>query len=293
MKKAIHHWGLPREYDFDAKMRLVRELGYDGVELGIARRGELSPDMDRFELASVKAKADKMGVIIHSLTCTLNWEASATSDIPQIREKARSTLVRQIDIASQLKADCILALPGFVALDFTISSLCDQKSESAYNPSQERIRYDVAYKRAVDFFREIVPYAEDAGITVCVENIWNHFLLSPIEMRDFIDDIGSDYVQSYFDVANVMPYGYPEQWIAILDKRIKRVHLKDYLLESNSVSGFTQLLEGDVDFEAVANALHDIGYDAWVTAEVNAPENDRGETAKKAMTAINKIFGGV
>lgn len=293
MKKAIHHWGLPREYEFDAKMRLIRELGYDGVELGIARRGEISPDMDSFELAQIKAKADREGVVIHSLTCTLNWEASATSDLPQIREKARNTLVRQIDIASQLKADCVLALPGFVALDFTISSLCAQKSESNYDPSQERIRYDVAYSRAVDFFREIVPCAEKAGVTVCVENIWNHFLLSPIEMRSFIDDIGSDYVQSYFDVANVMPGGYPEQWIAILNKRIKRVHLKDYLLGSNSVSGFTQLLEGDVDFEAVVKALRDIGYDAWVTAEVNAPENDCGETAKKAMTAINKIFGGV
>ena len=116
---------------------------------------------------------------------------------------------------------------------------------------------------------------------------WNKFLLSPLEMRDFIDSFNSDFVGSYFDVGNVLLTGYPEQWIRILGKRTKRVHIKDFKKSTGTVEGFVDLLEGDVDFDGVKKALADIGYDGYVTAEMLPYESGRPE---KTAAAMKKIF---
>ena len=101
-----------------------------------------------------------------------------------------------------------------------------------------------------------------------IENVWNKFLLSPLEMRDFIDKIGSDYVGSYFDVGNVVYSGYPEQWIHILGKRIRKVHFKDYRCNPGGLNCFVDLLSGDVNWRAVRQAFADIGYDGWAAGEM-------------------------
>ena len=101
--------------------------------------------------------------------------------------------------------------------------------------------------------------------------IWNKFLLSPLEMRDFIDKFSSAYAGAYFDVGNVVYSGYPEHWIKILGKRIKKVHLKDYRRVAGGLHGFVDLLSGDVDYPAVIKALKEINYDGWLTAEMLPP----------------------
>ena len=116
---------------------------------------------------------------------------------------------------------------------------------------------------------------------------WNKFLLSPLEMRDFIDSFNSDFVGSYFDVGNVLLTGYPEQWIRILGKRMKRVHIKDFKKSTGTVEGFVDLLEGDVDFDGVKKALADISYDGYVTAEMLPYQPGRPE---KTAAAMKKIF---
>lgn len=95
----------------------------------------------------------------------------------------------------------------------------------------------------------------------------------PLEMRDFLDKVGSEYVGSYFDVGNVLPFGYPEQWIRILGKRIRKVHFKDFRRSVGTPDGFVELLTGDVDYPAVTEAFREIGYDGWVTAEIIPPRN--------------------
>ncbi|GAG27908.1 unnamed protein product, partial [marine sediment metagenome] len=148
--------------------------------------------------------------------------------------------------------------------------------------------YDVCYERATEAVKQILPAAEEAGVVIGIENVWNKFLLSPLEMRDFIDNFGSKMVVAYFDVGNILLTGYPDQWIRILGERIKRVHVKDFKTSVGTVEGFVDLLEGDVDFEAVKQALGEIGYDGYVTAELLPFEPGRPEKTAQAMKKIFK-----
>ena len=118
---------------------------------------------------------------------------------------------------------------------------------------------------------ELSSEAEALKINIGIENVWNKFLLSPLEMRNFIDQIGSEYVGAYFDVGNVLHAGYPEHWISILGKRIKKVHFKDYRRQAGGLHGFVDLLAGDVDYPKVLQALAEIGYDDFVIAEMIPP----------------------
>jgi hexulose-6-phosphate isomerase len=133
-----------------------------------------------------------------------------------------------------------------------------------------------------------VPTAEKIGVTIAVENVWNKFLLSPLEMRGFIDSFKSKRVGAYFDVGNVLLTGYPEQWIKILGKRIKRIHIKDFKKSVGTVDGFVDLLKGDVDFTAVKKALAAIGYKGYVTAEMIPYSPGRPERTARAMKKIFK-----
>ena len=155
-------------------------------------------------------------------------------------------------------------------------------------PEAEVIPYDVCHDRASEALRQILPAAEQAGVALCIENVWNKFLLSPLEMRDFMDSFNSEMVGAYFDVGNVLLTGYPEHWIRILGRRIKRVHIKDFKRSVGTVEGFVDLLEGDVDFQAVQQALSDIGYDGYVTAEMLPFEPGRPERTAQAMKEIFK-----
>jgi len=154
-----------------------------------------------------------------------------------------------------LGVDTILVVPG------AISGL-------GPTPEDEIVEYDVAYDRALQLMKELAPYAEEKKVCIGIENVWNKFLLSPLEMRDFIDKVGSDYVGSYFDVGNVIYSGYPEHWIKILGKRIRKVHFKDFRRDVGTLAGFVDLLAGDVNYPAVVKALKNVGYDSFVIAEM-------------------------
>jgi len=137
-----------------------------------------------------------------------------------------------------------------------------------FNPASEVIPYDILFARAKEGTQRLLRTAEQCKVALCVENVWNKFLLSPIEMRDFIDGFDSEFVAAYLDVGNVLAFGYPQHWIRILGKRIKRVHFKDYKVSAGGANGFCDLLEGDVNWPEVIKALKAVGYDGFCTAEM-------------------------
>ena len=139
---------------------------------------------------------------------------------------------------------------------------------------------------------KVKQYAEEYKVNIGLENVWNKFLLSPMEMRDFIDKIGSDYVGSYLDIGNTLANGYPEHWIRTLGNRIKKVHFKDYRIEAGGLHGFVDLLAGDVNYPAVVNELEQIGYDGWVTAEMIPNYKYHTETIiYNTSNAMDRILG--
>ncbi len=169
-----------------------------------------------------------------------------------ITNGARADLCEAIEEARLYGADTVLLVPGRVSKD---------------------ISYDENYRKAQAQVRAGIPYAERQRVKILVENVWNNFLLSPMEMARFIDEFQSPWVGSYFDVGNVLRYGWPEQWIRILGPRIGKIHVKDYSVKKMENEGLWQgfdvrLGEGDCDWPAVRKALAEIDYRGWATAEL-------------------------
>ncbi|PWU10635.1 MAG: xylulose 5-phosphate 3-epimerase [Verrucomicrobia bacterium] len=277
MKVGISYWmfegGLEGKVPVLEALEQAKGLGYDSIELSIARSGVLTDAVTEAECREIAAAAQKIGIEISSLASIESWSLSPTASDPKVRKAIVEFTRKALQVTMWLGADVYLFIPGGVDVFFL--------------PDAEVIPYDVCYQRVRDAVRKILPTAEKVGVTLALENVWNKFLLSPLEARDFIDSFGSKHVGAYFDVGNVMLTGYPEQWIRILGKRIKRVHIKDFKRSVGTVEGFVDLVDGDVDFAAVKAALSRIGYRKYVTAEILPYAAGRLE---KTAAAMRKIF---
>lgn len=254
MKKGICAVAFPGSMTLEEIFSTAKKCGYDGVELSMNGSGELTPDTTDSELERIRQLAKEAGISLYSVTSGLCWAYSLTSDDEEERNKSKENFRRQIYIASKLGCDTVLVVPGHVGVDFA--------------PHLGVIDYQTAYDRALEGIRELEPYARELGIIIGIENVWNKFLISPVEMRGFIDAIGSEYVKAYFDVGNVAVNGYPEHWIRMLGSRVAKVHFKDFKHSVGNINGFCDLLAGDVDYKAVMDSLRQIGYDGWVTVEM-------------------------
>lgn len=269
MKKSINYWSFAEKLTDGSKMSLkdcmeqAKEAGFEAIELTVAEEGELSLNSTRRDVEKIVETAEEVGIELSSLATGLFWDYSLSSSNDKVKDKAKGIVKKMLELASYLGIDTILVVPGAVDVFF--------------KPEAEVVPYDVAYKRSLESLRECLDTAEKCKVNVGIENVWNKFLLSPLEMRDFIDKLGSDYLGAYFDVGNILLTGYPEHWIRILGKRIKRVHIKDFKRVVGNVNGFCDLLEGDVNWAEVMKALREIGYNDYITAEILPPYSQHPE----------------
>lgn len=257
MKKGISIWSFPSDMAIPDCIKLAKQAGFEGIELALNENGPMSLESDADEIRSYREYAGKESIQISSLATGLYWTYSLTSANEETRLKAGFIVKKQLDAAELLGVDTILVVPGAVGVDFI--------------PGFEVVDYDDAYERALESIVKLARYAEEKKINIGLENVWNKFLLSPLEMRNFIDSVNSDFVGAYLDIGNIVYTGYPEQWVKILGKRIKKVHFKDYRRDVGSVSGFVDLLSGDVNYPEVMENLKKAGYDSFVTAEMIPP----------------------
>jgi len=257
LKKGINIGSFAGGMSSNECIMLAKRTGFDGIELGLNETGELSLESTEKELVKIRSFAEDQGIELPSLTTGLYWSYSLTSNDKEVRNKAMDVVKKQLETASILGADTILVVPGAVGVDFI--------------PDSEVVEYDVAYEYSLEALSKLKNDVESIGINIGLENVWNKFLLSPLEMREFIDKIGSKYIGIYLDVGNVVYSGYPEHWVKIMGERIKKVHLKDYRREVGSIAGFVDLLAGDVDYPKVVNELNKVGYCGYLTAEMIPP----------------------
>ena len=280
MKKSISIWSFYGDWDLKQKFRIAKDAGFEGFELDVSNEGVITLDTTEEELDEIAQLADEAGICLSGIATGMYWEFNPASFRKQTRENARRVLEKQIRVASYLGIDTILVVPGAVGADFI--------------PGGEEVPYEMALERAIQFIKPAVPLAEELGVNIGIENVWNKFLLSPLEMKFFIDQFNTPHVGSYFDVGNVLINGYPEHWISILGERIKRVHFKDFRRAVGTVDGFCDLLSGDVNWPAVISCLKAVGYDGWIAAEMippvpfykHAPETLIDNTSR----AMDKIF---
>ncbi len=216
---------------------LAAKAGLDGLQIpSFASQAEAE--------AAGQAAADN-GLQVSSVMGGTHWKLPLSSTDEAVRLAGVEGIRHALRVAKWAGTDCVLVVPGVV---------------------NEDTPYQAAYDLAGKSIRELVPLAEELGVIMALENVWNKFLLSPLETRDFIDGFGSPMVQAYFDVGNILLYGYPHHWVEVLGKRIARVHIKDFNTKSRE---FVAVLSGDVDFPRVMNSLRGVGYDGWLTSELS------------------------
>jgi len=235
-KKAIILGMLPSNMPLKDRLKLAKDVGFDGIEI---------PPMDEKQADEIRAIADDVGIELHSIIYG-GWHAPLSSADEKIVEAGLKGIERALHTAKRVGADAVLLVPGIV---------------------DARTRYIECYERTQRNIKRILPLAEELGITIAVENVWNNFLLSPIEFARYVDEFNSERLRAYFDVGNVVKFGFPEDWIRTLGKRIVKVHLKDFKRDTNK---FVMLLEGDVNWEAVRQALIEVGYRGYLTAELSS-----------------------
>jgi len=277
MKISASYWifkgGLEGELPISNAMEQARRLGFDAIELGIASKGVLTHKTSMEECKKIRELARKNKLEISGVASGESWGCSPTSNDENVRKNIIEFTKKALHITNWLGTDAYLFVPGAVDIFFM--------------PEKEVVPYDVCYDRATKAISKLIPTAEKLGVSLAIENVWNKFLLSPLEMRNFIDYFKSEKVGAYFDVGNVLLTGYPDQWIRILNSRIKRIHIKDFKLSIGTAEGFVDLLEGDVDFDAIKKSLKEINYDGFVTAEMIPYVRGRPE---KTAAAMKKIF---
>jgi L-ribulose-5-phosphate 3-epimerase len=248
-RKGITSGNFPKGKPLADCFAEAKAAGFEGVELAMGDQLHLNtPDDDLKRLADAARKND--------ITIVNVWVSGAIADTPlnaadpKVRAQGVAGLKRGIKMAKLLGTDSILVVPGEVGWG--------TKMEYGYEATWERVSAEMP---------KVIPDAEQAGVYLNFEEVWNRFLTSPLDMRRFVDQFHSKHIAVHFDVGNILQYGFPQDWIAILGSRIKRVHLKDYKLDGFKRGQFVPLLEGSVDWQAVMSALVKTGYRGFMTPE--------------------------
>jgi hexulose-6-phosphate isomerase len=239
-KKAMQYGMLPKELSDADKFKLAKTCGFEGIEI---------PPMEVDAAKTLGEAAKAAGTPVHSVIYG-GWDAPMSSDDPAIIEKGQKAIENALRCGKAAGADTVLLVPAVV---------------------NENTSYDGAYERSQKNIRKMLPLAEELKMTIAVENVWNNFLLSPLEFARYVDEFDNPWLRAYFDVGNVVVFGWPEQWIRILGKRIKKIHLKDFKKDTRE---WVNLRDGSVRWPEVRKALADVGYTGFMTPELHGSGDD-------------------
>jgi hexulose-6-phosphate isomerase len=261
IKKAVKLHMVEEGESLREKFNLLQELGFDGVEPG-------SPnDYSREEMLEAK---EASGLEIPGVVDSVHWDQTLSDPDPKVREQGREGLKTALQDAKAYGASTVLLVPAVV---------------------NENVAYDDAYRRSQREIRRVLPMARDLGVKIAIENVWNHFLMSPVETARYIDEFDSPWIGAFFDVGNVVNYGWPEQWVRILGDRIMKLDIKEYSRslrdEQGPYAGFdVKIGDGDCNWPEVRKALDEIGYWGWGTAEVSGGDRERLADIKQRMDNV-------
>ena len=236
-RKALKIGMLPGNIPDAEKFKLARKCGFDGID------GEPINDLNAAREQGRLAR--EAGVPIHGLVFG-GWHAPFSDPNPEVVKKGLEGMKTALRCANAMDASTVLLVPAIV---------------------NENVGYADAYKRSQEHIRKLLPLAEEMKVVIAIENVWNKFLLSPLEFARYVDEFESRWVRAYFDVGNVIIYGYAQDWIRTLGKRIVKIDLKDFKRQGYK---WTNLLDGDVNWPEVCRALDEVGFEGYMTAELDA-----------------------
>jgi L-ribulose-5-phosphate 3-epimerase len=245
------------------KFRVLKELGFDGVELD-------SPT--GLTVAEVQDAIEKTGLPVHGVVDSIHWNKTLSHPDEAVRHEGLKGLETAILESKAFGGTSVLLVPA----------VCNKE-----------VSYEDAWTRSIAEIKKAIPLAERLDIDILMENVWNNFLTSPTETARFIDELASPKIGAYYDVGNSVRYAPPAEWIKVLGKRIKKLDIKEYDLEVGKkgdwYAGFNvELLEGTCNWPVVMEELRKIGFtEGWGTAEIPGGDRTRLELIAKN---IDKIF---
>lgn len=244
IRKGVLLGMLPRNLSLEARFQLARDCGFESIEL---------PTMtDPKQAEEAKEASIKTKLPIHSVMNSDHWRYPLSSPDPEVVKKCVAGMETSLRNAKLWGASTVLLVPAVVTPDVT---------------------YKQAWDRSVAEIKKMIPLAAELKVIIAVEEVWNKFLLSPLEFANYVDSFKSPWVQAYFDVGNMVLYGFPQDWIRTLGKRICKVHFKDFKFEKR-VAEFVNLRDGQIDWKAVYQAFKDIGYKGDATVELSGGDAD-------------------
>ena len=243
------------------KMKAAKDAGFQGVEM-----------MSHMDQDEVLRARDQTGLVIPSVCGEKHWAKPLSHRDEKVRAEGLEALKQTLRDAKRYGASSVLLVPAVVNKD---------------------VSYAEAYTRSQAEIRKAIPLAEELGVKIACENVWNHFLLSPLEAARYVDEFNSPAVGWHFDVGNIVIYGWPEQWIRILGKRIQKLHIKEFSRKKANDEGLwkgfdAKLLEGDDNWPAVMKAVDDIGYEGWAITEQGGGDSPEG--LKDLADRLGKIL---
>jgi hexulose-6-phosphate isomerase len=243
------------------KFALLKQLGFDGVEL------DAPSDLARDEVLAAKRSS---GLEIPGVVDSVHWRDTLGDADPKVRERGLQALLRALEDCKAYGGTSVLLVPAVVS---------------------KKVSYRNAWTRSQAELRKALPRAKELGVAIAIENVWNHFLQSPLELARYVDELESDHVGVHFDPGNWVVYGWPEHAIEVLGKRILKVDVKEFSRKKCDAEGRwkgfdTPIGEGDTDWPAVVAALQAVGYQGWFTAEVKTGDATHLADVARRMDAF-------
>ncbi len=258
IKKGVLLGMLPKNLSYADRLKMARDLGFEGIQ------ANTTPD--HHEAEEIKKAADGAGIKIDSVMNMDHWKYPLSSADPAVVEKSIEGMKTSLHNAKFWESYSVLLVPAVV---------------------NEQTSYKDAWGRSQKEIRKLIPLAQELGVVIALEEVWNKFLLSPLEFATYLDEFKSPWIKAWFDVGNVVLFGYPEDWIRTLGKRIVEVHLKDFKREG---SKWVNLGEGSVNWPEVRKAFAEIGYGGYATTEL-----DGGDEAylRDVSKRVDRLLLGV
>jgi hexulose-6-phosphate isomerase len=244
IRKCVEYSMLGKDLPPLARFQLAKECGFEAVEVGTIE--------DPAAADAVKKASDETRLPIHSVMNMGHWEFPLSSPKPEVVARSLKGMETSLNNAKLWGARTVLLVPAVVNAE---------------------VSYQQAWERSQKEIRKLIPLAEKNKVIIGIEEVWNKFLLSPLEMAHYIDEFKSPWIRAYFDVGNVVLYGYPQDWIRTLGSRIVKLHLKDFTFRRDkqigkTVADWVDLRDGDIDWKAIHAALTEIGYKGDATVEL-------------------------
>jgi hexulose-6-phosphate isomerase len=255
IKKAIMYATIGFKGSVLEKFEAVKAAGFEGVE-----------PMSHMNQDEVVKALEKSGLKAASVCCDTHWGKPLSHPNERVRNEGLEGLKHALKDAKRYGATSVLLVPGVVNKD---------------------VDYDTCFKRSVIEIKKALPLAQELGVKIAIENVWNNFITKPEQAKEFLDAIGSDMVGWHFDIGNTGKYSPPETWIPVIGKRILKLHIKEY----GKVKGFgVQLFEGDNNWPAIMKALDEVGYQGWGIAEQPGNQSKDAAALKELATRMDKAF---